>query len=245
MAEETSLVDEAKSLELWGKMPYWQMHEAAALLSGKDPLQSKELSDLEAKHSVGLWELIQRAIEVKRLSDPIEPILFLEWAAQNDLSIPKALAKSVAKYHDACIDWKKEAARERERAEKADEGFDHYLQLVVKRDAQIANLEAELAKWQSHANALLESPKAVALQRSIGSLLKLVGGMAIAAYGFNPYERRSNVVKQIQNDLDLKGVAMDEDTIRKWLKEGAKVAIATGSSADKPNSVTTRPVRPR
>lgn len=217
------MIDAENDVDLWGKMPYWRIHEGVALLCGEDPLRPDEISDLPAKRRAGIWELAQRALDVKRLSDPIEPILFLEWATQNNLSPPQLLLDTVAQYHEASVDWKAEAELERVRAEKAEKAFDHYLKLAGKRESQIQELEAEIMRLQVQAGAPSDSAKAVALQRSIGSLVKLVGGMAIAAYGFNPHERRSSVVKQIQSDLDLKGIELDEDTIRKWLKEGGKI----------------------
>ena len=51
------------------------------------------------------------------------------------------------------------------------------------------------------------------------SLLKLLIGMAIEQYGFDPIARRSSATANIASDLARHGVALDEDTVRKWLRE--------------------------
>lgn len=54
------------------------------------------------------------------------------------------------------------------------------------------------------------------------SLLRLVLGMAMAKYGYNPKAAKSPTAKKIASDLLEKGIKLDEDTIRKWLKESAE-----------------------
>jgi hypothetical protein len=56
------------------------------------------------------------------------------------------------------------------------------------------------------------------------SLLKLVLGMAIDGYGYNPKASRSPAASGIANDLKTQGISIDEDTVRKWLNE-AKESI--------------------
>ncbi len=55
------------------------------------------------------------------------------------------------------------------------------------------------------------------------SLLKLVIGMAVAAYRYNPAASRSEVVSEIASDLEKAGVALDVDTVRKYIREGREL----------------------
>src|SRR5690606_31722481 len=55
------------------------------------------------------------------------------------------------------------------------------------------------------------------------SLLKLVIGMAVAAYRYNPQAARSDIPTEIVNDLMRAGVPLDADTVRKFLRMGAKL----------------------
>lgn len=60
--------------------------------------------------------------------------------------------------------------------------------------------------------------------KSVTTLLKLVGGLVTAIYKFDPAAKKSDVPRQIQSDLDLVGVSLDLDTIRKWAKESVRTA---------------------
>ena len=54
------------------------------------------------------------------------------------------------------------------------------------------------------------------------SLYKLIIGMAVAGYKYDPTAARNDAVGDIYNDLEELGVAVDQDTIRKWLREAAQ-----------------------
>ncbi len=53
------------------------------------------------------------------------------------------------------------------------------------------------------------------------TLLKLVIGMAIKGYGYDPRAARSPSAGEIVADLQNLGIAITDDTVRKWLKEAA------------------------
>ena len=43
--------------------------------------------------------------------------------------------------------------------------------------------------------------------------------MALVGYSFDPDAKRSDVVKEINQDLDRMGVGISRDTIHKWLRD--------------------------
>ena len=55
------------------------------------------------------------------------------------------------------------------------------------------------------------------------TLLKLVIGMAVGGYGYEPNANRSPTAKEIADDLAIKGISIDPDTVRKWLKEASEL----------------------
>ena len=55
------------------------------------------------------------------------------------------------------------------------------------------------------------------------SLLKLVGGMAIYGYGYDPRQLRNDATSVIRDDLLALGLSLDEDTVRKYLKQGTEM----------------------
>lgn len=60
-------------------------------------------------------------------------------------------------------------------------------------------------------------------QKSITSLKKIIIGMAIGGYGYNPQEKRSEIPRQIVEDIERSGLSIDVDTVRKWLRESAEI----------------------
>lgn len=57
------------------------------------------------------------------------------------------------------------------------------------------------------------------------SLLKMVIGMAVAKYDYDPDRKRNSAAGQISNDLQLHGVSLSDETITKYLNEAAGFLI--------------------
>lgn len=55
------------------------------------------------------------------------------------------------------------------------------------------------------------------------TVLKLIIGMTVSGYGYNPAAARSDTVSEIVDDLDKLGLHLDPDTVRKWLREAAEL----------------------
>ncbi len=55
------------------------------------------------------------------------------------------------------------------------------------------------------------------------TLLKLLLGLALTNYEYNPLASRNSTAKEIAGDLGLQGLAIDEDTVRKWLNEAKEL----------------------
>lgn len=53
--------------------------------------------------------------------------------------------------------------------------------------------------------------------------MKLVIGMAIKGYGYDPKSGRSPFAKDVAGDLALIGLPLDEDTVRKYLAEAKEL----------------------
>lgn len=61
--------------------------------------------------------------------------------------------------------------------------------------------------------------------RERDTLLKLVVGMAIQGYTFDPKASRSNVPAEIASDLEKLGIGLSDDTVRKWLREASNSVL--------------------
>ena len=59
--------------------------------------------------------------------------------------------------------------------------------------------------------------------RERNSLLKLIIGMAIKGYTYDPKAGRTGIVREIASDLEQLGISLDDDTIRKYLSEAKEL----------------------
>lgn len=64
------------------------------------------------------------------------------------------------------------------------------------------------------------------------SLLKMIIGMAVGGYRYTPQAKRNEATPDIVNDLNVNGVALDPDTVRKWLKEAAELLPQDSETPD-------------
>jgi hypothetical protein len=53
-------------------------------------------------------------------------------------------------------------------------------------------------------------------------LLKLIIGIAVAGYNYDPKAKRNDATKDIADDLVRLDIPLDPDTVRKWLREAAQ-----------------------
>ncbi len=66
-----------------------------------------------------------------------------------------------------------------------------------------------------------KNPKSLS-DKERSSLLKMIIGMAIEGYRYDPTAKRGPTASEIASDLQLLGISLDEDTIRRWLKEAVQ-----------------------
>jgi len=85
---------------------------------------------------------------------------------------------------------------------------------ITKLQDRVKKLESQLAHHLTASN------------REKQSLLKLVIGMAQGGYRFDPKPARSRTTKEITDDLKNAGVPLDEDTIRKFLRQASELLPA-------------------
>lgn len=234
----------------WSKMAHWNLDEAIALSFGKAPesvnwpVISKYLSlSRFAVEYAQRRELAMRAAHWRQLYDPVLPGIFLAWAKRTDVSVPPELIEAVEKRGVQVADWKslhdkavEAGKRDGEAAEKQiakwkrllDETVAQlgqhradWLEITNDKKGKIAALEAEIAALQSQQPVTEDGKRIGARERD--SLLKLVIGMAVAAYAYDPKAARSDRPPEIAGDLERAGVPLDVDTVRKWLREAAEL----------------------
>jgi hypothetical protein len=237
----------------WSKAAHWTLDEAIALSFGRAPeiVRWDKLANIASLGSPFVTQyarrrdLALRAMHWKQLFDPVLPGIFLAWAKRTDIAVPRELVEAVEKRGVRVADWKTlyddaMALRERE-AEVAESRIadwkqlhdkavaqmakDHseWLEITAGKNARIEDLEARIAVLaQAQAEPSGPRPEEIGA-RSRDSLLKLVIGMAVAGYVYDPKATRSDKPTEIAGDLERAGVPLDVDTVRKWLREAAEL----------------------
>jgi hypothetical protein len=240
----------------WSKAAHWTLDEAIALSFGRAP-EVVRWDQLQKFTSLGSpfvaqyarrRDLAMRALAWKQLYDPVLPGIFLAWAKRTDIPVPPELTKAVQERGVQVADWKSlhdEAVAARQGDAEAAEAHiadwrrlldeataqlksehSQWIEIVNGKNAKIAALEGEIEEYKSQQFA--SKPEQGIGTRERDSLLKLVIGMAVAAYVYDPKAVRSDKVKEIADDLSGAGVPLDVDTVRKWLREAAELLPPKG-----------------
>jgi hypothetical protein len=215
----------------WGKAANWTLDEAVALSFGKEPTvvnwntvkKYTEFSRFAGQYAK-LRDLTLRAERWKQLYDPVLPGLFLAWAKRYGIGYPPELEQQVIAWGHDIADWKSlyddlklrsdEAAAAAERA--LADGRRAVAELVRER----ASLRERVGQLEEAAREVRERPL---LSKERDSALKLIIGMAVIGYRYDPGRPRNDATTDISNDLAQLGVPLDPDTVRKWLREASQL----------------------
>lgn len=189
--------------------------------------------------------IVNRAKTMGQLWEQTIPFMAVAWARRMRLEIPEQLAAEIDALGIQVADWKSLFDQQQEAFSKLSaslaEEREKYLLAVNERskfqEEYSARASATIAGYQT----LVENLKATnnelsealdRLQKGVtdsgtremgtrerDSLLKLVIGMAMGGYGFNPTMARNSATADIETDLTTRGISLDADTIRKYLNE--------------------------
>ena len=97
------------------------------------------------------------------------------------------------------------------------------------KNAKIAELTQELDSLRERVAELEQaaqkaSEKAKPLQtKQRQSALKLIIGMAIKGYQYDPAAVRNDAITKISHDIESLGISLDPDTVRNWLRMATEV----------------------
>lgn len=194
--------------DYWAKASFWKIEEATALLLERNPkVVTLEAAKADRKGSrIGrsfkdLHELLRRAYLARQIGEKSTPGRLLAWAKRNRIPVPADLETAVRDHGHQVADWKT--------------AFDQKQQDAVGLQERLAVLEQN--------RAASPSPQQELGTRERESLLRLIIGMAVKGYAFAPHSGRSAVPKEIANDLELLGIPLSDDTVRKYLREGTEL----------------------
>jgi hypothetical protein len=133
------------------------------------------------------------------------------------------------------VDWRKTFEEQKAAYDLLNTAFDKYrsmydahvadwklvveqrLKEITESTERIAELEAELAAVRTAPPVTGPSKPQSPIERQ--NMLKAIYVMAIKGYGYKPDDKRSTAIADIVSDLSLEGLAVSDDTIRRYLKE--------------------------
>jgi hypothetical protein len=194
-------------------------------------------------------ELAERAKTANQISVTTPPSIFLAWAARTKFEMPAALEAAVTALGIQIADWKtlfdKQVLVTNDIREKLSNAFTAHSvdirkysadlkengrqrgELVKGYSEMLEKLKLHNAELQNRLNELGAAKPTKAAKdlpsRERDSVLKLVIGMALQGYRYDPKLKRSEIIADIRSDLEKSGVPLDDQTIRKYLKEGAEL----------------------
>jgi uncharacterized protein (DUF2267 family) len=189
--------------ELWKEISVRGFPSDPLLQLDEDPeevLREWTFADA-ADEYIQLQDRIKRAIDASKIGEKIIPAGYMLWAIDSSIAVPDELKQTVEARNEI-TDWK---------ARRDD--------LLKQRDAIAAqrdDLERELSELKSK----LAQGKIKPTERT--SVRRLIIGMAVGWYGYNPNTKRNEAIREIFDVLKKLGIPRDMDTVRNWLQESAE-----------------------
>lgn len=142
------------------------------------------------------WQIIKSKYDIGAISTTA----IIDWAKATNFNFFPKLVKVVLKCNPERVDWKAKYIEVHSQLEQA-----------KKRGDELSLLCEELQKYKTKALHTKEKE----------SMLKIIVVMALGGYGYTPNTKKSLTVGSIHEDALKCGISINEDTIRKYLKEGA------------------------
>lgn len=217
--------------EHWTKCAHWTIDEAIALSFGRDPsvvrwetMQSMTRISSFAREYALRRDLARRAVAWKQLFDPVLPTIFLAWARQYQIAVPPELTEGVERFGGLIANWKDLHDKRAEIMKTQESTIEHLqgaLESAKRSLAKQAQLIEQLQRERDdRANQLLENKSSEVVDgKERTSVAALVLGMALSKYRHDPEATRSGTASMIASDLARYGIAITDETVRKWLNE--------------------------
>jgi len=186
-------------MENWALAPTWTLREGSCLANNVSPRFLSKYGKLSVRHPKAervnrLIEFALRAMRQFKISTDPTPAVFIAWSESVGFPFdPK---------------WIEVTGRPRIEETRA------------KPETR------ELAPTLIHdpdPPATKPTPPQEPGTRTRDTMLKLIIGLAVRGYGYDPRDRRSDAPGSIADDLASLGIPVTAETVRKYLDEGAKL----------------------
>lgn len=194
--------DDEKRRDLWlhwARMSAWTHHEASALTAGIIPSEKWSRDGLRRRDFSFGEELDTRYFRIWDLLLREETIYKISFP----IELPELL------------EW----------SERTQIDISEKFLIALYDLSRLPLAEQNLAKADAVGSA--PSDQQGLGMRERDSLLKMVLGMAMEQYAHDPYAKRTETAGHIESDIASIGLTLDQDTIRKYLKEARERFLPT------------------
>jgi regulator of replication initiation timing len=204
----------------WARRPFWSIDECAALALGKDPGHISGLGmDIEeviqttacgsnVEHIY--YDIEDAQAEGELPKERIRPVEFLAWAKAKKVRLPNYFEETV-------LDYEGDLSKLRDRIGR------------LRHENQKLRYEVDRLKASSPPQPKESSTRELS-KKERNSLDKLILGMALAKYKWEPNADRHPASGKIADDLKCLerdglnlGLSLDEATVLKYLREAKEV----------------------
>jgi hypothetical protein len=239
--EQSDTLSDAE-LEYWLHLPFWSPEIGIAILLGKDP---RRLSWNVLKHLEGVNELADEFSQAySRFSRDYEaglvpsfspPEVFVAWATDAGFDLPQFLrgfAQRTATLRRYLCQLDSRIAESEHRAEAA--GNLDEAQSRTPSDEEITR-EAETHVSSNLADTERSSRPVEAhlSTKERATAFKIILAMAVKGYCYDPAAHRNSATSDITNDVHSIGLTIDEDTVRKYLRDAGEMHWSSGRETDR------------
>ena len=161
--------------------------------------------------------VVERAKWAKQLFDPVYPSIFLAWAKEINFSICEDLSGRAVNSGISLTGWRDLYEKQKALTEESRRQYEEFATAAT---SQIESLRDELTKLTAASSKREEKPLGA---RERESMLKMIIGLSCGVYGHIPDANRNTTAAEISSDLAKIGLSLDQDTIRKYLREGGEL----------------------
>ena len=177
---------ERADFDEWSRKSFWTADEATALSFGKSPEQVNLTTVGYVSSGQSLF-----AQSKGDLNEPMHPAHYIAWCEREGISFPDDLAEKVSEYERGMAEL---VAELREKVTSLQDRVDDLTREKREQLYKIDTLRSSPPREERPKSAAAKAKERI-------SLLKLVLGMAIGGYGYNPSALRNKATQDIVGDF--------------------------------------------
>lgn len=219
MLSSEYLQQERRLIGKWARKPYWTAREAIDLSLNFEPFSTESWRGDAPETGETIRErddrfrVLERALEIREINEKSSAKVYLLWLKQRGYYVSPAWQRAVG-----IVDQRPQKSASIEPAELVAENAELQELLRVK-DERLLALEAQLKASSAAGDS--RAQKSANTMR-IASLQKALIACAVDGYGYTPRQMRSDVPKQIADKAVELGCGLNQQTVRKLLKDACR-----------------------